>query len=243
MILSGTGQAFAASANTSSATVAAGQTASYMLSLASQGGFSGAVSLTCTGAPSAATCSVTPGSVSLAASASTPITVSVTTTARSLVSANRLSTPTRSDWVNVVAARLADRALGACLEAYRRCAATEDTLVGATRSRAVLHHTLDGVRRRRGNTWVASDDGNAGRNLHARRHCDRLRVDEPSAPNARRELTGGSSNRLRPPKREFVHVFLSGWPTPHAGSVLAGQAPAHSGDIKGGPLDSRRLVA
>ncbi|MBZ5564256.1 MAG: FG-GAP-like repeat-containing protein [Acidobacteriia bacterium] len=83
--LSGTGQDFAISAGTTSATVSAGQTASYTLRLASEGGFSGAVTLTCTGAPSAATCSVTPGSVALAASGATPVTVSVTTTARSVV--------------------------------------------------------------------------------------------------------------------------------------------------------------
>ena len=84
MALSGTGQDFAVSASTTSATVTAGQTASYTLSLASQGGFSGAVSLTCTGAPAAATCSLAPSAATLAASGTTPITVRVTTTARSL---------------------------------------------------------------------------------------------------------------------------------------------------------------
>jgi len=73
--LSGTGQDFGVSASTTSATVAAGQTASYTLSLASEGGFSGAVSLTCTGAPATATCSLTPSSVTLAAAGATPVTV------------------------------------------------------------------------------------------------------------------------------------------------------------------------
>jgi FG-GAP-like repeat/Abnormal spindle-like microcephaly-assoc'd, ASPM-SPD-2-Hydin/FG-GAP repeat len=84
LALSGTGQDFAISASTTSATVTAGQTASYTLSLASQGGFSGPLSLTCTGAPTAATCSLAPSSVTLAASGATPVTVRVTTTARSL---------------------------------------------------------------------------------------------------------------------------------------------------------------
>jgi hypothetical protein len=82
--LSGTGQDFAVSASTTSATVTAGQAASYTLSLASQGGFSGAVALTCTGAPSAATCSLTPSSVTLAATGTTQVTVGVATTARSV---------------------------------------------------------------------------------------------------------------------------------------------------------------
>ncbi|PYV23067.1 MAG: hypothetical protein DMG24_14955 [Acidobacteria bacterium] len=80
--LSGTGQDFVVSAGTTSATVTAGQTASYMLTLASQGGFSGAVSLTCAGAPAAATCSLSPTSVALAESGTAAVTV--TTTARSL---------------------------------------------------------------------------------------------------------------------------------------------------------------
>jgi hypothetical protein len=82
--LSGAGEDFAVSSATTSATVTAGQTASYTLGLASQGGFSGAVSLTCAGAPSAATCSLTPASVTLAASGTTPVTVRVATTGRSL---------------------------------------------------------------------------------------------------------------------------------------------------------------
>jgi hypothetical protein len=82
--LSGTGQDFGVSASTTSATVTAGQTASYTLRLASEGGFSGAVSLTCTGAPATATCSLTPSSVTLTGSGAAPISVRVTTTARSM---------------------------------------------------------------------------------------------------------------------------------------------------------------
>ena len=82
--LSGAGQDFAVAASTTSATVTAGQTASYTLSLASQGGFSGAVSLTCAGAPSAAACSLTPSSVTIEATGATPVTVRVTTTAGSM---------------------------------------------------------------------------------------------------------------------------------------------------------------
>jgi large repetitive protein len=67
-----------------SATITAGQSASYALALAPVNGLTGAVTLSCTGAPLGAACSVTPGTVTLGA---TPVEVSVkvTTTARSLV--------------------------------------------------------------------------------------------------------------------------------------------------------------
>jgi hypothetical protein len=62
------------------ATVKAGQTATYNVSLSSQG-FSGLVAFTCNGAPSGTTCSVNPTSASLtAASANVPVSVTVATT-------------------------------------------------------------------------------------------------------------------------------------------------------------------
>jgi hypothetical protein len=62
------------------ATVQAGQTATYNVSLSSQG-FSGLVAFTCNGAPSGTTCSINPTSASLtAASANVPVTVTVATT-------------------------------------------------------------------------------------------------------------------------------------------------------------------
>jgi photosystem II stability/assembly factor-like uncharacterized protein len=70
-------------AGSSSATVAAGQSATYTLSVIPQGGFNQAVSLACTGAPSEATCTVTPASVALNGSSSQNVTVTVTTTAAS----------------------------------------------------------------------------------------------------------------------------------------------------------------
>jgi len=82
--LSGTGEDFTLSARTMSATVTAGQTASYTLSLASEDGFSGTVTLTCTGAPATAACSLSPSAAILAASDATLVTVGVTTTARSM---------------------------------------------------------------------------------------------------------------------------------------------------------------
>jgi M6 family metalloprotease-like protein len=83
--LSGTGQDFSfapPSGSSTSATVAPGQSATYTLSVAGQGGFNQSVSLTCTGAPSEATCTV-PNLVTVGSSA-TNVTVTVTTTAPSV---------------------------------------------------------------------------------------------------------------------------------------------------------------
>jgi hypothetical protein len=65
-----------------SATVAAGQTATYNLSVGSgTSGFSGTVALTCSGAPAGTTCSINPASVTLSSTAtSVPFTVTVATT-------------------------------------------------------------------------------------------------------------------------------------------------------------------
>lgn len=81
--LSGTGQDFALTASSSSASVSPGQTASYTLTLTPSGGFSDSVSLSCSGlaAGSEASCSVSPSSLS--PTGATPVTVTVTTTAGS----------------------------------------------------------------------------------------------------------------------------------------------------------------
>ena len=65
-----------------SATVTAGQTATYQLNLQSIDGFAGPVTLTCSGAPAGATCTVIPTPVTLAANATAPFQVQVSTTAR-----------------------------------------------------------------------------------------------------------------------------------------------------------------
>jgi hypothetical protein len=75
---------FSFAVSTPRASVTAGQSATYNLSLQSINGLSGRVNLSCTGAPMGATCSVTPASLTLAGAAATPFSVKVTTTARSL---------------------------------------------------------------------------------------------------------------------------------------------------------------
>ena len=69
------------SVSATSATVTAGQTATYQLNLQSIDGFAGPVTLTCSGAPVGATCTVIPTPITLTANATTPFQVQVTTTA------------------------------------------------------------------------------------------------------------------------------------------------------------------
>lgn len=86
LALSGTGQDFTLatpSGSPSSATVSPGQSATYTLAVAGQGGFNQSVSFTCAGAPSKSTCTVSPSTLTPGSSA-TNITVTVTTTASSL---------------------------------------------------------------------------------------------------------------------------------------------------------------
>jgi hypothetical protein len=64
-----------------SATVSAGQTATYNLVVSAENGFSGTVALACSGAPAGTTCSASPVSASLPTdSSSVPVTVTVATT-------------------------------------------------------------------------------------------------------------------------------------------------------------------
>ncbi len=86
--LSGSGQDFTLAPKSSSATsasVTAGQTATFTLVLVPGGGFSQPVSLACTGAPLEASCAVNPGSVTLNGTNPTTVVVSVATTASSTV--------------------------------------------------------------------------------------------------------------------------------------------------------------
>jgi Bacterial Ig-like domain (group 3)/FG-GAP-like repeat len=76
---------FSLSSNPTSATVTAGNTASYTLSVTPTGGFNQAVLLSCTGAPTLATCTVSPASVTLDGTNAKTATVQVTTKARSML--------------------------------------------------------------------------------------------------------------------------------------------------------------
>ncbi|HUU12541.1 MAG TPA: choice-of-anchor D domain-containing protein [Terriglobia bacterium] len=82
--LSGMGTDFSISATPASATVSAGETATYSLTLNPMAGFSGQVSLDCSGAPKAAACTVAPEEVSVNGSGSATAAVTIKTTASSL---------------------------------------------------------------------------------------------------------------------------------------------------------------
>lgn len=85
--LSGTGQDFTlgmASGASSTATVTAGQTATYSLTLSPLGGMNQTVDFTCASPPTGATCAVNPSSTTPSGAGAVPITVTVTTAARSL---------------------------------------------------------------------------------------------------------------------------------------------------------------
>jgi len=66
-----------------SATISAGGTATYNLSLSGTSGFTGNVNLACTGAPAASTCSVNPAAFALNGTSPANFSVAVSTTARS----------------------------------------------------------------------------------------------------------------------------------------------------------------
>ncbi len=103
-LINGAGPNFSMSAGSGgSATVAAGKTASYSLSLGGNGGFSGPITLTCSGAPSGATCTISPSSVTLSDTTPQTATVSVATTAASQLLPTAFSDPVnparRIEWI------------------------------------------------------------------------------------------------------------------------------------------------
>jgi uncharacterized repeat protein (TIGR03803 family) len=95
--LSGTGTDFsvgAASGGSTSATVTAGQNATYNLQVNPLSSFTGTVTISCSGAPTQATCSPSVSPVSVTGGFSVPVSVTVATTARSLLP----SIPLRRTW-------------------------------------------------------------------------------------------------------------------------------------------------
>jgi hypothetical protein len=84
-IFSGSGTDFGMSASPVGATVTAGQTATYTLTLTPVDGFSESVGLSCSGVPQATTCTISPTSVTLNGTNPATATVTVSTTARSML--------------------------------------------------------------------------------------------------------------------------------------------------------------
>jgi hypothetical protein len=77
---------YTVSASPPSQTIAAGQTATFTLSVAPANGFNQTVTWSCTGAPTGATCSVSPSTLTLDGTHTATATVTLTTTSRSMVS-------------------------------------------------------------------------------------------------------------------------------------------------------------
>ena len=88
LALTGIGEDFGvavASGSSSSATVSAGRTVNYTISVSPLGGFNQAVTMSCTGAPSLSTCTPSVSSVALNGTNSQNVTFTVTTTASNLL--------------------------------------------------------------------------------------------------------------------------------------------------------------
>jgi len=107
--LSGTGASrsigLGAGSNPTTASVTAGQTASYSLSIGGAG-MGGSATLTCTGAPKGATCSV-PGTITVSGTVASNVKVSVTTTSRTIASVDahgliRLGGMWAAVWIGIV---------------------------------------------------------------------------------------------------------------------------------------------
>ena len=79
--------------SSTSATITAGQSATYTLALTTATGFNQTVSFACNGAPSRAACTVTPTSVTPNGSSATTITVNASTTARSIAWPEKMTPP------------------------------------------------------------------------------------------------------------------------------------------------------
>lgn len=88
MAVSGAGSSFAVTTPTSTESVPAGQAATYGLSFAPTGGFSGSVTLSCTTTAPAASCSVAPATLTLNAPNVKTATATVTTTANGAIPPN-----------------------------------------------------------------------------------------------------------------------------------------------------------
>jgi len=102
--LSGTGSDFAVADSTTSATVKAGATASYTLTVTPVGGtFGSPIQLSCSGAPAASTCSLSPSSVTPGSNPATA-TLSIATTASSAMTMPLMpgpQTPAYAFWIQV----------------------------------------------------------------------------------------------------------------------------------------------
>lgn len=92
--LIGTGMDFSLASTANSATVTAGQSANFTMTVTPDGGFNKQITLTCSGAPSQATCSVSPSSVIPNGTATSSVAIAVSTTAHSSLVPHLQAPPT-----------------------------------------------------------------------------------------------------------------------------------------------------
>ena len=99
------GTQFTVTPSAESASVSAGQPATFNLTVTPYAGFNQTVSFTCTGAPSLATCTVFPPSITLNGTNTATITVTVTTTAHSIAYREQPGSPRGANgkWMLVLA--------------------------------------------------------------------------------------------------------------------------------------------
>jgi hypothetical protein len=87
-----------ASNGSASATVSAGQTATYNLQLTPIDGFTGTVNLSCTGAPTKATCTPSVSSINVTSASAVPFSVSVSTSKNGLLPPSPIPDPGVPRW-------------------------------------------------------------------------------------------------------------------------------------------------
>jgi hypothetical protein len=126
--VSGAGSTFAVTVPTSSATVAAGQSATYGLNFAPTGGFSGSVTLSCSTTAPAASCSVAPATLTLNAPNTATATATVTTTSSGATAPKRHPPSGPGPWLWWVVAGVIALGLGLLGSARQR---TRWALAGA----------------------------------------------------------------------------------------------------------------
>jgi hypothetical protein len=191
------------------ATVLAGQTATYQLDVISMNAFAGSVAMACTGTPTATACSVTPSPVPVSANSTSVFQVNVATMARStMLSPLRRMQFGPTAKLPFVLFAFAGLAVAWTLVSRGKATRTNRFGVRPVRAqsirardcaRASLRGRVCGLRGRRcglGRGWL--ERGNTGRNLRAERYgygCRRQPDDSVNSRSAMRESSAGTIPR------------------------------------------------
>lgn len=184
--LAGTGTDFTidiASGGSATATVTAGQTATYKLQVTPVSGFNGTVTLACTGAPLEAACTDSPASATPAGGNAAAFTTTVTTTAPSLL----LPRSGPREWppftgIRLILLLLMALTFGSLLARSRDAAGQQGRILGMARALGLLLMVL---------VWAGACAGGGGGGVH-----------DPGTPKGAHTLTvtgtsGGVSRQLQ----------------------------------------------